>query len=141
MIDPLLPSTKMTETTTPRTPQKKTRRPGVANSAKILATGLATTATLGLTTGYALASKTQPQQVPTQTEPQSVPTAVTPNSVTPNSPAPPVASAPNASTQQATTPVVTAPPVVEITVPTIAPAQPGTNWGNSGGNQTSNGSN
>ncbi len=130
MNDPLLPPPAPAGR--PAT-TKKTRRPGVANSAKILATGLATTATLGLTAGYALASKAQSQNVPEQTDAQLNSSATTP---TVAQPAPPATNAPAANT-----PAVTTPPVVEITVPTIAPAQPGNNWGNSGNNQPSSGSN
>lgn len=128
MNDPLLP---------PPPPSKspgvvkKTRRPGVANSAKILATGLATTATLGLTTGYALASKTQAPTTPEFDELQTIPNI--PATTAPSTP-------PAANTPEVSAPVITNPPVVEIPVPTIAPAQPGNNWGNSGGNQSSSGS-
>lgn len=129
MNDPLLP---------PPPPSKRagvakrTRRPGVANSAKILATGLATTATLGLTTGYALASKTQAPTTPAVDELQTTPSIAA--TTTPSTP-------PAANTPDVSSPVITNPPVVEIPVPTIAPAQPGNNWGNFGGNQSSNGSN
>ncbi|MEN9553617.1 MAG: hypothetical protein RLY24_1212 [Actinomycetota bacterium] len=129
MNDPLLPPPAPAGR--PATTQK-TRRPGVANSAKILATGLATTATLGLTAGYALASKTQNQEAPEQSNLQTSPTITTPN-------VPTTAPAPN--TRDTSAPEVTSPPVVEIPVPSIAPAQPGNNWGNSGNNQPSSGSN
>ncbi len=97
---------------------------------------------LGLTTGYAFARKAQPvegTQNPVGTPsvsdsgstteaPSAQAQPQTPNAVTPT---------PGDSTQQS---IVTAPPVVEIPVPTIAPAQPGNNW-NGGNNQPSNGSN
>jgi hypothetical protein len=97
---------------------------------------------LGLTTGYAFARKAQPTegtQTPVGTPsvadsgsttetPSAQPQPQTPNVVTP---------VPGDSSQQS---IVTAPPVVEIPVPTIAPAQPGNNW-NGGNNQPSNGSN
>lgn len=130
MNDPLLPPPP--PPTNRHATGKRTRRPGVANSAKILATGLATTATLGLTAGYALASKTQNQKVPEQSNLQTSPTITAPN-------VPTTAPAPN--TPNTSAPVVTSPPVVEIPLPSIAPAQPGNNWGNSGNNQPSSGSN
>jgi hypothetical protein len=133
--DPLLPPPPPTSRMA--SPKKK-RRPSVAISAKILATGLATTATLGLTTGYALASKAKTQNQPEQTGIQPTPTISAPTAVP--STAPP-ATSPAVNSQDNPAPVVTSPPVVVVPVPTIAPAQPGNNWGNSGSNQTSNGSN
>lgn len=134
MNDPLLPPPPPA-TSTSRTTVKKTRRPGVANSAKILATGLATTATLGLTAGYALASKTEANQVPVNTETQNVDA-----NVSPTVPVAPQSSVPTVDSFAILTPEVTNPPVVEIPVPTVAPAQPGNDWGNSGNNQQSSGS-
>ena len=94
---------------------------------------------LGLTTGYAFAKKAQqPQNSPTVdgTAANTGTNAGTPAAPfqpqTPNS----VAPTPDATSQQ---PVVTSPPVVEIPVPTVAPAQPGNNW-NGGSNQPSSGS-
>lgn len=130
MNDPLLPPPPPPAAK----PKAKVRRPGVANSAKILATGLATTATLGMTAGYALASQPENKQTPTNanlTNSQTVPQQSTDSSSS---------TAPQSTSPQVTTPPQTQPPVVEIPVPTIAPADPGNNWGNSGNNQTSNGS-
>lgn len=135
MNDPLLPPPPPPVSS--RTTPKKSRRPGVANSAKILATGLATTATLGLTAGYALASKTETNQAPVNTGTPSVP-----NNATPTVPAPatPEIVTPSVDNNSVAAPDVTNPPVVEIPVPTVAPAQPGNNWGNGGNNQQSSGS-
>ena len=134
MNDPLLPPPPPA-TSTSRTTVKKTRRPGVANSAKILATGLATTATLGLNAGYALASKTEANQVPVNTETQNVDA-----NVASTVPVAPQSSVPSVDSNATATPEVTNPPVVDIPVPTVAPAQPGSDWGNSGNNQQSSGS-
>lgn len=135
MNDPLLPPPPPPVSS--RTTPKKSRRPGVANSAKILATGLATTATLGLTAGYALASKTETNQAPVNTGTPSVP-----NNATPTVPAPatPEIVTPSVDNNSVAAPDVTNPPVVEIPVPTVAPAQPGNKWGNGGNNQQSSGS-
>ena len=138
MNDPLLPPPPPPSTASRRIAPKKTRRPGVANSAKILATGLATTATLGLTAGYALASKSQPEQVPTPGNGQQSTSLQTP--LSPAVTTPPVATAPVVTAPSAIAPTEANPPVVEIPVPTVAPAQPGNNWGNSGSNQPSSGS-
>lgn len=135
MNDPLLPPPPPPVSS--RTTPKKSRRPGVANSAKILATGLATTATLGLTAGYALASKTEANQTPVNTGPSSVATNATP---TVTVPATPEVVTPPVNNNSVVIPQATNPPVVEIPVPTVAPAQPGNNWGNSGNNQQSSGS-
>jgi len=134
MNDPLLPPPPPSRNSQRTTPQKS-RRPGVANSAKILATGLATTATLGLTTGYALASKAQPAQTPTPTGVQPTTALQTPANTSPAGGTTPVAPTPSVSA-----PSLTTPPVVEIPVPTVAPAQPGKNWGSPGTNQPSSGS-
>lgn len=133
--DPLLPPPPPPGAPSSRTAVKRTRRPGVASSAKVLVTGLATTATLGLTAGYALASKTEANQGPVNTETQNVGA----NS-TPTVPVAPQSSVPTVDSYAILTPEVTNPPVVEIPVPTVAPAQPGNDWGNSGNNQQSSGS-
>jgi len=133
MNDPLLPPPPPPVSS--RTTPKKSRRPGVANSAKILATGLATTATLGLTAGYALASKTEANQAPVNTGTPNVPSIVTPSVPATTETVPP-----SVNNNSVATPEVTNPPVVEIPVPTVAPAQPGNNWGNGGNNQQSSGS-
>lgn len=133
MNDPLLPPPPPSVSS--RTTPKKSRRPGVANSAKILATGLATTATLGLTAGYALASKTETNQTPVNTQTPGVPA-----NTTPTVPVPTETVTPSVDSNSVATPEVTNPPVVEIPVPTVAPAQPGNDWGNSGNNQQSSGS-
>lgn len=137
MNDPLLPPPPPSRNSARTTP-KKTRRPGVANSAKILATGLATTATLGLTAGYALASKAQPEQIPTPGGAQPTTALQTPANATPDGTTAPIT--PSAPVPSVAAPSVTNPPVVEIPVPSVAPAQPGNNWGNPGTNQPSSGS-
>ena len=137
MNDPLLPPPAPTERRILPTPTKRTRRPGPAMSAKILATGLATTATLGLTAGYAFARNAQESQL-TQT-PQTNSDPVANNA----QPAPNVSAQSNSNSNKVSpnsaSPVVTTAPVVEITVPTLAPAQPGNTW-NGGNNQPSSGS-
>lgn len=127
MNDPLLPPPPPSPTA-----RRSTRRPGVANSAKILATGLATTATLGLTTGYALASKSSPDNTQTGNNTSQPATLMAPVN--------PTVETPVTNDTSSIAPDITSPPVVEIPVPTIAPAQPGNNWGDAGNNQTSNGS-
>lgn len=123
-------------------PTRRTRRPSPAASARILATGLATTAMLGLTTGYAFAKKAQQvdntpnvNQTHGGTTPDNtVPAPNTANPIDPTTST--VAPTPDADSQQS---VVTSPPVVVIPVPESKPAQPGNNW-NGGNNQPSNGS-
>lgn len=105
-------------------------------SAKILATGLATTATLGLTAGYAFARDAQESLLTQTPQTNSDPVANNTQSV-PNVSAQSDANSNNAS--NSASPVVTTPPVIEITVPTVAPAQPGNNW-NGASNQPSSGS-
>jgi hypothetical protein len=106
-------------------------------SAKILATGLATTATLGLTAGYAFARNAQESQLTQTPQTNSDPAANN------TQPVPNVSTQSNANSNNvapnSVSPVVTTAPVVEITVPTLAPAQPGNNW-NSANNQPSSGS-
>lgn len=140
-LDPLLPPppppADRTSATRATASGKRTRRPSPAAAARILATGLATTAMLGLTTGYALAKKAQQPEIspvsPNQTTDQA--------SQTPSAPEQPPATSPDQNVSgNSGSPVVTSPPVVEIPVPEIAPAQPGNNW-NGGNNQPSNGSN
>ena len=135
MNDPLLPPPPPPVAPTSRTAGKKTRRPGVANSAKVLATGLATTATLGLTAGYALASKSEANHTPVNAGVQNQPSVATPTA-----PPTPQTQAPSIDNNSVVTPQATNPPVVNVPVPTIAPAQPGNNWGNNGNNQQSSGS-
>lgn len=150
--DPLLPPPPPSPRSGRTEPARRSRRPSPAASARILATGLATTAMLGLTTGYAFARKAQQPEntpnvsgTPSLTNPDGSATnpdgstttpdgsATTPTVQTQNT----VAPSPRTEAQQ---PVVTSPPVVEIPVPTVAPAQPGNNW-NGGNNQPSSGSN
>lgn len=142
--DPLLPPPPPQS----RKPEasRRPRRPSPAASARILATGLATTAMLGLTTGYAFARKAQqPEPSPNLTTPEVAGNVPPQTGVAPQTPA--GASEPTASTPVLPTPgetssqsADTAPPVVEIPVPDVAPAQPGNNW-NGGNNQPSSGSN
>lgn len=117
---------------------KRARRPGPATSAKILATGLATTAMLGLTTGYALAKNAQSSELspPLNAGGSSTGVNTTSDSNTSHTATPPIA----APTPEVATPFVTSSPVIEVPVPDSAPAQPGNNW-NSGDNQPSSGSN
>ena len=137
MNDPLLPPPAPTERRAPSTPTKRARRPGPAMSAKILATGLATTATLGLTAGYAFARNAQESQLTQTPQTNSDPAANN------TQPVPNVSAQSNANSNNvapnSVSPVVTTAPVIEITVPTLAPAQPGTNW-NGANNQPSSGS-
>jgi hypothetical protein len=137
MNDPLLPPPAPTERRAPLTPTKRARRPGPAMSAKILATGLATTATLGLTAGYAFARNAQESPLTQTPQTNSDPTANN------TQPVPNVSAQSNANSNNvapnSVSPVVTTAPVVEITVPTLAPAQPGNNW-NGANNQPSSGS-
>lgn len=136
MNDPLLPPPAPTERRIPPTPTQRARRPGPAMSAKILATGLATTATLGLTAGYAFARDAQ-ESLLTQTPQTNSDPAANNTQPVPNVSAQSDANSNNAS--NSASPVVTTPPVIEITVPTVAPAQPGNNW-NGASNQPSSGS-
>lgn len=136
MNDPLLPPPSPTERRIPPTASKRARRPGPAVSAKILATGLATTATLGLTAGYAFARDAQESLLTQTPQTNSDPVANNTQSV-PKVSAQSDANSNNAS--HSASPVVTTPPVIEITVPTVAPAQPGNNW-NGASNQPSSGS-
>lgn len=102
---------------------------------------------LGLTTGYAFARKAQQPEnspnlagTPSLTNPDGSATNRDGSATTPTLPTQTqntISPTPNPETQQ---PVVTSPPVVEIPVPTVAPAQPGNNW-NGGNNQPSSGSN
>ena len=137
MNDPLLPPPAPTERRIPPTPTKRARRPGPAMSAKTLATGLATTATLGLTAGYAFARNAQESQLTQTPQTNSDPAANN------TQPVPNVSAQSNANSNNvapnSVSPVVTTAPVVEITVPTLAPAQPGNNW-NGSNNQPSSGS-
>ena len=134
MNDPLLPPT---ERRILPTPTKRARRPGPAMSAKILATGLAATATLGLTAGYAFARNAQESQLTQTPQTNSDPAANNAQPV-PNVSAQSNANSNNVS-PNSVSPVVTTAPVVAITIPTLAPAQPGTNW-NGANNQPSSGS-
>lgn len=126
--DPLL-ETPATSGATGSTPKRRAKRPSPATSAKILATGLATTAMLGMSAGYALASHDKAETPDTEVAPNNLSTIAAPDETM--APAP----------QTVPAPAVTTPAVIEIPVPDAAPAQPGNNWGNSGNNQTSSGSN
>ena len=139
MNDPLLPpppplttGTRISASTT-----KRARRPGPATSAKILATGLATTAMLGLTTGYALAKNAQPAEITPTTDGDGVAANVNTAINSASQPETPSVATPS---PESASPAVSNQPVVEVPVPDIAPAQPGNNW-NAGNNQPSSGSN
>ena len=128
--------------------RRKSRHPAL--SARILATGLATTGTLGLTAGYAFSAPAKSSPTPgsdtgTATVPGADTAAVAPADTTPSAaPAPSQAPAPPAAGQPA---ITVAPPVVVLEVPTIAPATPGSNagsgnqWAPDPSNQQSSGSN
>jgi hypothetical protein len=133
--DPLLPPPpppSHSPTRKPRNTKRTTKKP--ATAAKILVTGLSATAVLGMASGYALAGKTQAQKVtndfsatngasPTaEQQVQSTNPSVDP-AITPNTVAPVITAAPQA----------TNPPVIEVPVPQVAPATPGTS--NSGWQQ------
>lgn len=137
MNDPLLPPPSRSERRIPPVSAKRTRRPGPAVSAKILATGLATTATLGLTAGYAFARNAQESQLTQTPQTNSDPFANTTQTVP--SVSAQSSTSPNNVSPNPSSPEVTTAPVVEITIPTLAPAQPGDNWNNSN-NQPSSGS-
>ena len=137
MNDPLLPPPSPSERRIPPVATKRTRRPGPAVSAKILATGLATTATLGLTAGYAFARNAQESQLTQTPQTNSDPVANTTQTVP--SVSAQSSTSPNNVSPNPSSPEVTTAPVVEITIPTLAPAQPGDNW-NSSSNQPSSGS-
>lgn len=137
MNDPLLPPPSRSERRIPPVATKRTRRPGPAVSAKILATGLATTATLGLTAGYAFARNAQESQLTQTPQTNSDPVANTTQTVP--SVSAQSSTSPNNVSPNPSSPEVTTAPVVEITIPTLAPAQPGDNW-NSSNNQPSSGS-
>lgn len=119
-------------------PARGKRKPHPARSARILSTGLAATATLGLISGYASAAK------PTSTD------GVDPNSTSPSVALSPVETAP---TQQSTDavgaqsqPVTTQAPAVQapapVVVPVPAPAAPAQkkSSSSSGSSQSSSGS-
>ncbi len=133
--DPLLPDPPVAGKSRPAA---RNRRPSPAMSAKILATGLATTAMLGLTTGYALAKKTEQ---PTGTLTPTTETAATGADADPTttigqpSTQPNIAAPDTSVARSAQNP----PTVVEIPVPQAAPAQPGNNW-DGGASQPSSGS-
>lgn len=137
--DPLLPTGSVPPP--PRAP-KRARRPKPATSAKILATGLSTTAMLGMTTGYALAGRTVSPE-PDTTLPSgttgavtgailpaapTAPTAPTPATTPAEAPSMPTATAPVVTAPVITAPVVTAAPeVVDVPVP-ASPGNGGGGW-------------
>lgn len=140
--DPLLPPPPPppTSTSTKKTVNTKRTTKKPATSAKILVTGLSATAVFGMAAGYALAGKTQAQNVSNdfattnsvapsveQQVPATVP--VVDQAITPNTVAPVITAAPQA----------THPPVVEVPVPQAAPATPG-NSNNGWQQQQSSGS-
>ncbi|MEY3655786.1 MAG: hypothetical protein RL114_144 [Actinomycetota bacterium] len=135
MNDPLLPpppppSAKATSKSS--SVKRTTKKP--ATAAKILVTGLSATAVFGMAAGYALAGKSQAQKITndltganginpaTEQQVQSTNPSVD-SAIAPNTAAPVVTAAPQA----------TNPPVVEVPVPQVAPATPGTS--NSGWQQ------
>jgi hypothetical protein len=135
MNDPLLPPPpppSVKATGKPSSVKRTTKKP--ATAAKILVTGLSATAVFGMAAGYALAGKTQAQKVTndltganginpaTEQQVQSTNPSVDP-AITPNTVAPVITDAPQA----------TNPPVIEVPVPQVAPATPGTS--NSGWQQ------
>ena len=139
----------------PPAPQSRRKSKHPALSARILATGLATTGTLGLTAGYALSApgKSTDTTLPTTA---TLPTAAgTPQGgTTATLPAPAVSTPANtapavpATSAAAPAPVATvAPPVVVLQIPSVAPANPGSSAGSGGkswqgpANQQSSGSN
>lgn len=156
MNDPLLPSRSTPPTAAlphgSKARRRAARRPKPATSAKILATGLSTTAMLGMTAGYAFAGR---QTTPT---PQPAPTSpITPADATGNATpstaleqttqpsavadatvadATPTVTTPAVTVEPAPAPAATAPPVV-VDVP--VPAVPG-NGGGGWNSQQSSGS-
>jgi hypothetical protein len=133
--DPLLPpppppSSK--PTSKPTNTKRTNKKP--ATAAKILVTGLSATAVLGMASGYALAGKAPAQQVsndattangvtPTAEQQTQIPLPSVDPAITPNT----VTSSNNGAPQ------VTTPPVVQVPVPQVTPATPGTS--NSGWQQ------
>jgi hypothetical protein len=135
MNDPLLPPPpppSAKATSKPTSVKRTTKKP--ATAAKILVTGLSATAVFGMAAGYALAGKSQAQKITndltganginpaTEQQVQSTNPSVDP-AITPNTVAPVITAAPQ----------VTNPPVIEVPVPQVAPATPGTS--NSGWQQ------
>jgi hypothetical protein len=133
--DPLLPPPPPPShkaTSKPTNAKRTTKKP--ATAAKILVTGVSATAVLGMASGYALAGKSQAQKVTndltatngvspaTEQQVQATNPSVDP-AITPNTVAPVINAAPQ----------VTNPPVVEVPIPQVAPATPGTS--NSGWQQ------
>ena len=124
--DPLLPPP-------PPPAPRSNRKPSVANtrtaparakhpamSARILATGLAATGTLGLTAGYAVGARAQSQ--PTTLD--NVALADSSQSVAPLSPA-----APQQSAGSQAAPQQSPGRVIQVPVPGISPATPGSSAG------------
>ena len=121
-----------------------------ALSARVLATGLATTGMFGLTAGYAFSAPAKSSPVPgTDTGAAQVP-GTGAASVAPADTTPPALASPSGAATPSNTaaPAVTAaPPVVVLQVPTVAPATPGSSAGSGWspspdpGNQQSSGSN
>lgn len=125
--DPLLDGSSVPPPPPPA--RRRARTPKPATSAKILATGLSTTAMLGMTAGYALAGRNDtPAPSPTlsSTVPAS-PGATTPPAASPVVTSPvvtaPVVTAPVVDTPGTAAPVVTAPPTEVVEIP--VPATPG----------------
>lgn len=128
----------------PAAGNRRGRHPAL--SARILATGLATTGTLGLTAGYAFSAPSQNSPAPATDSGAPPATA---------SSAPPATEqeatqAPEPSTSAASstaTGAADAPPVVVLEIPPVAPATPGASAGSGWipapdpGNQQSSGSN
>ena len=138
----------------PAAGNRRGRHPAL--SARILATGLATTGTLGLTAGYAFSAPSAPVPTPDSVTTGS-PTGDPATGKQPGTPAtgaqsneePGTAPQPAGSADgtQAPAPEQPAPPVVVLDVPPIAPATPGASAGSGWtpapdpGNQQSSGSN
>ena len=115
-----------------------------ALSARILATGLATTGTLGLTAGYAFSAPAKSSPAPTTDTTHTTGSPATPG---PEAAQGPAAQIPAQQTPAKQTPGTTGAPVVVLEVPPIEPATPGSSagsgWTNTPdpGTQQSSGSN
>jgi len=122
----------------PAAGNRRGRHPAL--SARILATGLATTGTLGLTAGYAFSA-------PSQNPPAPATDSGAPPATASSAPPATEQEATRATAPPTTTGVADAPPVVVLEIPPVAPATPGASAGSGWipapdpGNQQSSGSN
>ena len=119
--DPLLPPPPPPARTNATSTRTATRAKHPAMSARILATGLAATGTLGLTAGYALGARND--AAAPVLDNVSFDNSSGTQSVTPLAPA-----APQQPTQSESVPQQ-APRIIQLPVPGISPARPATSQG------------